>query len=73
MVEAELDAMIRRRDEKRRRDEGERPEEALWLESERKYAARRREGWWLSGAGGRGDSYCENAAQQRGVEIPVGA
>jgi hypothetical protein len=43
MVEAELDAMIRRRDEKRRQSEGERLEEELWQESERKHVARRRE------------------------------
>ena len=40
MVEAELDAMIRRRDEKRRQTEGERLEEALWAESVRAYNAR---------------------------------
>jgi len=39
-VEAELDAMIRRRDEKRRQSEGERHLEALWVESVRHYNAR---------------------------------
>ena len=42
MVEAELDAMIRRRDEKRREEEGERLVEELWMPSERAYDERRR-------------------------------
>ena len=37
MVEAELDAMIRRRDEKRRAKEGEHPAEALWQEGCRRH------------------------------------
>ncbi len=41
-VEAELDAMIRRRDERRRVEEGERPLEEAWAASERRYNARRR-------------------------------
>jgi hypothetical protein len=40
MVEAELDAMIRRQDERRRQSEGERAAEALWVESVRRYNAR---------------------------------
>ena len=40
-VEAELDHMIRRADERRRLSEGERRAEELWQESERQYQARR--------------------------------
>jgi len=40
-VEAELDHMIRRADEKRRLSEGERTEEELWRESEHRYQAKR--------------------------------
>lgn len=40
-VEAELDHMIRRADERRRLSEGERREEELWRESERQYQAKR--------------------------------
>ena len=40
-VEAELDHMIRRRDERRRTDEGERPAEEAWAESCRVYEAKR--------------------------------
>jgi hypothetical protein len=43
LVEAELDAMIRRRDTERRKSEGERLEEVLWAESERRYTRRQRE------------------------------
>jgi hypothetical protein len=43
MVEAELDHLIRRRDEKRRLSEGERLEEALWVDSARQHAAKLRE------------------------------
>jgi hypothetical protein len=39
-VEAELDAMIRRRDEKRREEEGQRRVEELWMPSERAYFER---------------------------------
>ena len=39
-VEAELDHMIRRADERRRLTEGERAEHELWEESYRKYEAR---------------------------------
>ena len=42
-VEAELDNFISRRHEKRIQEEGERPAEEMWAESERRYAARRRE------------------------------
>ena len=42
-VEAELDNFISRRHEKRIQEEGERPAEEVWTESERRYAARRRE------------------------------
>ena len=40
-VEAELDHMIRRRDERCRTDEGERAEHELWHESCRAYEAKR--------------------------------
>ena len=40
-VEAELDHMIRRADERRRLSEGERAEHELWHESERQYEAKR--------------------------------
>jgi hypothetical protein len=40
-VEAELDHMIRRADERRRLSEGERTEHELWHESERQYEAKR--------------------------------
>jgi hypothetical protein len=43
MVEKELDAMIRRRHDHRVKDEGERAEEVLWAESERRYFAKQRE------------------------------
>jgi hypothetical protein len=43
MVEAELDAMIRSHHDQRVQTEGERLEEKLWQESERKHSARRRE------------------------------
>jgi hypothetical protein len=39
----ELDAMIRRRDDARRKEEGDRPAEEMWAESERRYFARRSE------------------------------
>jgi hypothetical protein len=42
-TEEELDALIRRRHDQRVLSEGERLEEELWRESERKHAARRRE------------------------------
>jgi hypothetical protein len=42
MVEAELDRMIERRDEKRRRTEGERREEDLWVETARRFNERAR-------------------------------
>jgi hypothetical protein len=42
-VETDLDRLIERRDAERRKTEGERLEEEPWAESERKYAARRRE------------------------------
>ena len=42
VVEAELDNFISRRHEKRIQ-EGERPAEEMWTESERRYAARRLE------------------------------
>jgi hypothetical protein len=40
MVEAELDAMIRRRDAERRQSEGERAREELWQKSVREHNAR---------------------------------
>jgi hypothetical protein len=42
-VEHELNRLIEKRDERRRVEDGERPAEEMWRESERKYAARRRE------------------------------
>ncbi len=42
VVEGELDAMIRRRDDKRRKTEGERDEEALWMVSVRRYEEKKR-------------------------------
>ena len=36
-IEGELDAFVAKRHEKRVREEGERPHEALWAESERRY------------------------------------
>ncbi len=48
-VEKDLDAFIAKRDVARRRDEGERAEEATWIESERRAQqardARLREEW----------------------------
>ena len=41
-VELELDAFITKRDAQRRRSEGERLAEEVWMESERLYNARRR-------------------------------
>jgi len=40
-VDAEIDAFISRRDQKRRREEGERQEEMAWVESTRKHNAAR--------------------------------
>lgn len=46
-VESELNSFIRKRDQERRKQEGERPEEALYLESTRRYADRQqRQRWW---------------------------
>jgi hypothetical protein len=42
-VEKELDLLITRRDVQRRQTEGERLEEELWRESERRHEAKRRE------------------------------
>jgi hypothetical protein len=42
-VEKELDLLISRRHDKRVKDEGERLEEELWRESERRHAEHRRE------------------------------
>ena len=42
-VERELDAMVRRRHDRRVVKEGERPAEEAWAESERRHAAQRRE------------------------------
>jgi hypothetical protein len=41
-VEAELDRFIRTRHDRRVADEGERPAEEAWMESERRYEERRR-------------------------------
>jgi hypothetical protein len=43
MVEGDLNRLIEKRDKERLQSEGERLEEALWRESERKHAAHRRE------------------------------
>ncbi len=40
IVEAELDSFVARRDQQRRRDEGERPAEEIWAESIRRHHAR---------------------------------
>ena len=40
-VEAEIDAFVLKRDAERRRTEGERAAEEIWMESERRYDARR--------------------------------
>jgi hypothetical protein len=42
-TEKELDALIRRRHNHRVVEEGERPAEEAWMESERRYTAQRRE------------------------------
>jgi hypothetical protein len=42
MVEKELDGLITRRHDRRVADEGERPLEEAWAESERRHNARRR-------------------------------
>jgi hypothetical protein len=42
-TEKELDILITRRHDERRTEEGERPAEEAWMESERRYAQRRRE------------------------------
>ena len=50
MVEAELDSFVARRDKARRRDEGEREREELYMESVRRHHARREQelAWaWL--------------------------
>ena len=56
-VELELDAFITKRDAQRRRTEGERPVEEIWMESERRYEENRRRenqaawyGWHLDQA-----------------------
>jgi hypothetical protein len=46
MVEAELDAMIRRRDTERRKSEGERREEEMYAESVRRHRERQRQQMW---------------------------
>jgi hypothetical protein len=43
MVEKELDAMIRRRDERRRTEEGDRAAEEMWRESVQRHEAQQRE------------------------------
>ena len=42
-VEGELDILIERRENERRKTEGHRPSEEMWAESERVYFARRQE------------------------------
>jgi len=42
LVEKELDAFIEKRHDRRLADEGERPAEELWQESERRYQEKRR-------------------------------
>jgi hypothetical protein len=47
IAESGLDNFIAQRDKQRRREEGERPAEAMWAESCRVYAEQeRRRGWW---------------------------
>jgi len=58
-VEAELDHMIRRADERRRLTEGERLEEALWVESAAKYNAKRQQDLRAE--------WCEHYRHMRGV------
>jgi hypothetical protein len=43
MVESELDAMIRRRHDKRASEEGHRPSEEMWAQSVRRYNAQQRQ------------------------------
>ena len=46
-VESELDSFVSRRDKERRRDQGERPHEAIWAESVRAHNAECQEAhWW---------------------------
>ena len=59
MVEKELDAMIRRGDDKRRETEGERMERELWAESVERYNAEQRERHRAE--------WCEHYARMRSV------
>jgi hypothetical protein len=73
-AEAELDAFISRRHERRVKDEGERALEDLWRESERREAARRRRearagwyGWHLDRAELYARLSAEHAAEAEGL------
>ncbi len=62
-MEKELDGLIRRRHDARVRDEGERREEELWRESERRHAemrSRQNRAAWA-------DYHAEQAARHRAV------
>jgi hypothetical protein len=63
-VEAELDAMIGRRDTERRNTEGERLEEALWAESVRRYNACQEQDLRLA--------WCEHYRRMRAVHWGLG-
>lgn len=63
LVEAELDRLVEKRHDLRVAEEGERPAEAIWAESERAYDARRlaeNRAAWL-------DYHEGQAARHRGV------
>ena len=47
LVDADLDRLIERRHEKRVLDEGERAEEEVWREAERREEAKRQQEWKL--------------------------
>jgi hypothetical protein len=62
-VELELDAFITKRDAQRRRAEGERPAQEIWMESERRYNARRKaenDAAWLAFHEGHADRLRRN-------------
>lgn len=63
-VEKDLDAMIRRADERRRLTEGERLEEDLWAESVRRYNAKRERDLK--------EEWCEHYRRMRGVHWSLG-
>ncbi len=64
-VEGDIDAYIAKADKRRRKQEGERPAEAPWVEPERRQAARRRQelAWaWLRHHQRQLDSHTRTAA-----------